>query len=323
METIWEDILMAQTPEPAAPTPVPPPLQRPDWLHVRPKGGMRTVNTVLSIAAIIALLIAATATAWFNRDHLGFPRNGGDGVPPMHLAALQTSDGQDYEIGLEIPDENACTVEPLTVDQVMERLQTNRYAQRQAIAEADRDSATPVASPVFTEGNQAAIGYTLEQPVYDELVRAQKLWLACAIYGTPFQRWALESNRMIQAEFQAAYMPAFDLGQIRSDLEQIADGKEIGRFAPMSLDGNPTLPMVPSYVPGLYNRQYSDSDATLSIIWVRKDGTGLAPSGKTKDDIQAYINASGLEQGLPNTWRFLKDPGSGVWLLDEFSLGMG
>jgi len=284
---------------------------------------MRTVNTVLSIAAVIALLIAATATAWFNRDHLSFTGNGGNDVPPMHLAALQTGDGQEYQIGLEIPDENACTVEPLTVDQVMERLQTYGPWQRQSAAKATAmvTGATPASSPVSPE--QIRIGYVLEKPVYDELAAAQKTWLACSLFGTPFQRWALESDTMMLQEFHAAYMPAFDLDQIRTDLEKLADGEQIGRFQSISLDGNPTLPMVPSYVPGLYNRQYSDSNATLSIIWVRKDGTVLASSGRTMADIQDYMDASALEQRLPNTWRFVKDPESGVWLLDEFSLSMG
>jgi len=90
METIWEDILMAQHPAPTAPIPVSLPLPRPERLRARPSGHIHTLN-VLSVAAIIAMLVAATATVWFNRDHLGFPGSSGDRDNPSQLAAVTPS----------------------------------------------------------------------------------------------------------------------------------------------------------------------------------------------------------------------------------------
>lgn len=91
METIWKDMLMAQHPTPTAQTPTAMPPHRPDRLRTRPSGRIRTLNMVLSVAAVIALLIAATATAWLNRDHFGVSGSSGDKGNPSQLAAVTPS----------------------------------------------------------------------------------------------------------------------------------------------------------------------------------------------------------------------------------------
>lgn len=90
METIWEDILMAQHAAPTAPIPDSPLLPHHDRLRARPSGRIHALNTVLSVVAVIVLLAAATATAWFNREYLGFPGSGGSGGQdnPSQLAAV-------------------------------------------------------------------------------------------------------------------------------------------------------------------------------------------------------------------------------------------
>jgi hypothetical protein len=86
----WEKILMSQqsSKTPIAPLAIPITLSPPGR---RRRDTMQMINTGLSIAAVIALLIAASATVWLNRDHLGLPGSSGDNDNPSQLAAVTPS----------------------------------------------------------------------------------------------------------------------------------------------------------------------------------------------------------------------------------------
>ncbi|MGB3327862.1 MAG: hypothetical protein WBA46_02845, partial [Thermomicrobiales bacterium] len=165
----------------------------------------------------------------------------------------------------------------------------------------------------------------LDDQTFAALKASQQEWLACSLHGSPFQRWALESNRFVQQEFQAAYFPVFDLSAIEADLTNLAAGKDIGRFQTPPVTDGSYLPMVIDTPVGYYTTRNWDGSASISILWIRADGQRLQPFGPTADDpnLQAYMQASPLEQRLPNVWTFRQDTATGAWELDSLSLGMG
>lgn len=315
----WEEILMstvATTPTTVPPSPVP------IGAHHRTRTRrMETVNRILSIAAVLAILIAGASTAWLNRSHLGF--GGGGDEPHSYLAAITLPSGQEVNITYTVPTKEDCTVTPLTVDQVMTRLQTRTNPiPPKASPPSEAESATMATpSSAFPKGNNSE----MTQETFDTLKANQVEWLACSLYGSPFQRWALESNEMVQQEFQAAYMPVFDIAAIRADLEKLANGEEVSHFTAPVLTPDGYLPMVIDARVGYYTVMSYDDKASISILWMRADGQRLQPFGTTAEDpnLQPYIKASRVEQSLPNVWTFRLNKATGDWLLDSLTVGMG
>jgi hypothetical protein len=78
--------------------------------------------------------------------------------------------------------------------------------------------------------------------------------------------------------------------------------------------------MVPAVSTGYYTAMSSEAEATLTVFWVRPDGTALLAFGSGPEDIEPYVNAPAIEQQLPNEWRFIKESEAGPWLLDGSSL---
>lgn len=303
-----------------APQPVPWPFAAAHDRNHRQSGRLNTINRFLSIAAVLALLIAGASTAWMNRGNLGF--GGGDGPSgPTQLAAITLPSGQTVQIAYEVPTKEDCTVAPLTVDEVMTKLRTRGWPM------PTKPAGTPPPDVITTPDSASAMipADHYDAQTFEALKAAQKQWLACSLYGSPFQRWALESNEFVQKEFQAAYMPVFDLTAIEADLTKLEAGEDIGRFTTPPVTDDGYLPMVIDTAEGYYNVLNPNGSAAISILWMKADGSILQPFGATEDEpgIQNYLSASRLEQTLPNVWTFRKDATTGVWLLDSLSIGMG
>ena len=277
----------------------------------------RTLTRIISVAAIVAILDAASASVWMNRGQLGIG-GGGDEPERLSYGSFMLPDGQEVEIAYDVPDAEDCTVEPLTVDEVMEKLSEphqEEFVAAYATAQAMYLAGTPLPDPVEPVP-------TLPRETHAEIAAAQREWLACSLFGTPLQRWALETNRRVQVEIQQLYFPAIDLERVRQDLEDLAAGKENRLSGPTLTDGS-LLPMVPTYTEGFYNQLWMEGQADISIVWVRPDGTALVAMGWTLEDLEPYDSATSLEQRLPNAWTFLQNPETGQWLLEDMTLAMG
>jgi len=293
----WEHILMAhQSPAPLA---APIPLSSP----TRPHATMQRLNRFLSIAAVLALLIGAASTAWLHRGSLGLGGGGNDPQGPTDLAAITLPNGQTVEVAYDVPTADDCTVAPLTVDEVMTKLDTP-YSALDVLG---------IASPVAYS--------PMPDDVYDTVAELQREWLACALFGSPLQRWALESNRLVRQEIQNAYFPVINMAVIEADLTALARGEEVARFQSPTITDGAELPMLVPQVDGAPSFMVNGTNAFLTVIWVRTDGTILTPSG-TREDLEPYQNASFLEQSLPNTWRFVNVT-DGEWLLDQLEVMRG
>ena len=126
----WKEILMAsQHPTPNAPMPIP------GNAHRTPTRLGATLNRIVSIAAILAIVFAGIATAWVSRDRLGF----GDDEPLLQLAASPTT-------------VVTCTTRTLSQEEV-DRI----VAKYQPQLQFSRDSLTPTNNPVAEADAFAAI----------------------------------------------------------------------------------------------------------------------------------------------------------------------
>jgi hypothetical protein len=224
---------------------------------------------MLAIAVAVAIVLASAGTAWINRDRLGI---GGGGEPEsLEFASFVLPNGQVVEFAYSVPTKNDCAVAPLTVDQVMQKVETPiDYGKDQGAALAT--AAAIYGTYPAGEGGFNVKPYSLSESAYDAIAPAQREWLACALYGSPFQRWALETDARVQREILQRYFPLIDLALIRQDLEDLAAGKE-NRLSSPTLTGESLLPMVPGYMEGYSNYMRSDMDAEITVVWVRPDGT--------------------------------------------------
>lgn len=197
------------------------------------------------------------------------------------------------------PRATDCTVEPLTVDEIMEILEGKSSGRGDA-------------------GGQLQHHEPMDETTYDALADAQRSWLACRVYGSPFQMWALESDELIRTELRQAYFPHYNLGLIREDLVQMRNettdaGTNVGfTWEPPS---DTYIPMVPEYDA---NALPMSDHATLPIVWMNRDGD-VIPAPGTDDG--APVNS--MESRLPNTWLFVQDEHSGLWLLDGYGVQWG
>jgi hypothetical protein len=144
------------------------------------------------------------------------------------------------------------------------------------------------------------------------LAQAQREWLACHIYGTPFQIWALESDQMIRAEFQRMYFPKYSMEGIRDTLTQMqAESGDTSWNSAFTWDppDDTYLPMVPEYPSSSGDAEYGNGSATLTVVWTDQNGV------KMRDD---QMGVPALEKNLPNVWTFFWDEASGRWLLDGY-----
>jgi hypothetical protein len=276
-----------------------------------------TLNRIVSVTAIVAIVLAAGTSVWFNRDPLGFG-GGGDGPEPLSYATFMLPDGEAVEIAYDVPTAEDCTVEPLTVDEVMAKLNASPFhSQRYVAAETEVIAMLDAGTPIPNSGYRSVS--PLSEQTHREIAAVQREWLACSLFGTPLQRWSLETNERVQREFQQRYMPIMDLGLIQQDLEELAAGGQNLLSGPRLTDES-MLPMVPAYVNGYYNIMWNVADADITIFWVRPDGTALLNFGETEADLEPYLSAPSLEQQLPNVWNFHLDLDTGQWLLADMSL---
>jgi len=189
----WEEILMASTPTPlpvAVPVALPTPIPSTAGHRSRPRSSrMDAVNRLISIAAILALLIAGASTAWLNRDRFGFNNN----QPLLQLAASPTVDV-------------TCTTHTLSkaeVDRIVAKYQDTR------ITEA---SLTPTNNPVPEADALAAIAtYRALQscPFGDPSVDSMR-WLRSAETEGNLAMHNLAQSPAWTADRLAAYKPMLE-----------------------------------------------------------------------------------------------------------------
>lgn len=170
-----------------------------------------------SLGAVTAMVLVASA--WFAGSLNGILPGGGpdEPVPLAYLSFAAQGEEQRFEIA-EIPDASECTVEPMTVDEVMAALQG--YTMQAPILGTPEASPTP--DSVKWNGPE---GGPIESATPDLIAQADDVfrqWVACHRAGDLFRAWTFESSQYLRQSILRMYGPLVSFETIRADLETLA-----------------------------------------------------------------------------------------------------
>ena len=248
LSTSWEDFTTANTVDTGATWPSTDPRtaagQGPPT-QSRPRYRGERWHTVLNVALAAVLILAIGTGLWRAADRPGFLNDGNDPggnqvtgfVPDTTVWTPEPADatpGPATERGL-LPTAEECTVEPLTVDEVLWYVADPAGASRSRDMEPPGTPATVNQTATATEAvDQLPVDPFVASPppVYTPgpaspeqlagIAEVQRMWMACVLADSPFQRWALQSPELVAYEAGTLF-PAFasedDARQILEEVE--------------------------------------------------------------------------------------------------------
>jgi hypothetical protein len=219
LDSIWENVM--NTHVPSATTIAPPATLIPER---RPRSPLHLRRSAISPGAIhwhgiangllaAVLILAIAAGFWRAYDFQG-PGRDGDGDQASHLAGLTAQDAtpSGSPVRVDMPTAEDCTVEPLTVDRVME------------LVEDPYDLGETVGTPGPPPPSVIEPSTYPTQEVMDEIDAVHRQVVACAMAGSPFQVWALVQPELIGQDVLQA-LPVFaDESEVRAYLEGLEAG---------------------------------------------------------------------------------------------------
>lgn len=264
----WEDFMHAQ---PASPSPIAhPSIRRAAELvsngAARPSSGTTphrpAWDRAFSTALAAVLILAISVGAWRASGGIGGFGNGGDpgnqqqgAFAPDTRVWTPEATGATPEPGVEraaLPTAEECTVEPLTVDDVLGYIDDpigatmnrdlNQPATPAPNAESDPVESTVAPAGFIVEGELVwATPGTEPDPLeatppaefapgpaspaqLAAVADIQRMWMACVLADSPFQRWALESPSLVLEQV----MPLLPTFTTADDARQILEAVEAG-----------------------------------------------------------------------------------------------
>jgi hypothetical protein len=226
--------------------------------------------------------------------------------------------GQDdfFELA-PVPDPSECTVEPLTVDEVMARFQGPQ-------SYGPRPGTPGPSTPTVSQRENGDLRYNgPDQGIVDEIEAAHRQWLACHLAGDLFRAWALEATSMVQATIFGIYGPQFSPETLRSDLERFAAGDTDTPFQTIAAAPDAYVPMVVTTGWDTVYPESHDAKVLIPLYWTTLDGTVAAVPGyltqsQYNDPVFEMLRES---PNLPNQATYIYDASVEQWLLLSFQLG--
>jgi hypothetical protein len=206
-------------------------------------------DRAFSAALVAAIVLALSTGIWRASD--GTPLGFGDGPPDSPGIPFGGQVAQDDSGDIDpadLPTAEDCTVEPLTVDEVI------WYIQDPYEASFSTDMASP--GPLPTEVVPATPPATnppnyepgpASQDVLDAAADTQRMWMACILAESYFQVWALENPYFVREQIISALPPLTGEDEARAILEDLRDNgpandpQADGTFYAFSYSGYPGL----------------------------------------------------------------------------------
>lgn len=199
---------------------------------------IRTWERAANALLIAALVLALAAGLWRAADNLGFG-NGNqppDGESIPFGGALPRDDNGNVDPSV-LPVAEDCTVEPLTVDEVLSYIDEPFGS----------TAGTPAGSPdPGSEGEELSPSVTPAPPRpiarndLEGIAQAHRMWMSCVLAESYFRVWALEDPDYVRAQVLIA-IQLLDPEEQRAALKDLeANGaRENGIFFPFSQRGYP------------------------------------------------------------------------------------
>lgn len=323
---LWEDIMQAMLPTQLA-NPVlipfvgsssgpasPPPSIRPFDRPPSRTGGFARLSPVLNVAMAALLVLVLGLSAWAVTGH----RPGGSGEGPGGtegaggLASLAALDQNTTPVAQGIlPTADECTIQPLTIDQVMERI---RNAGPNPNDNAEATPIPVIATPPVLHKVPPS------QEDIDTIAAVQREFVACTIKGAPLQVWAFYAP---YSEFWRNFLDNFprfsDEATVRAAIDDYVEGAwnpsipGLGWDTPRENAPFPTLPLVnPDPQASLVTVDVATSrgrDAEVNVAMVY-----YTPG---KPDVEpVYVP----REQMAKIWVYTWDEASQMWMISQVGL---
>jgi hypothetical protein len=225
----WKDFMSAHGTAGPLPTAA---RRRPQPAAARTYRGQRW-HVAFNIALALVLIATLGLGAWRATDGFQGIGNGGDDPGPGGNTAFApetrvfTPEAEEAtpEATLPLlPTADECTVAPLTVDDVLWYIDNPGEAARNRTMEATpQDAATDAATPTNDEVLATANAFMPGPASPDQLAamaNVQRMWMACVLADSPFQRWAVESPELVKWEASAMFPTFVTEDEARAILEE-------------------------------------------------------------------------------------------------------
>lgn len=342
---LWEDIMQATLPTQFAnPAPMPlvgsssapaspplPPRVRPLDRPSSRTGGFARLSPVLNVAMAALLVLVLGLSAWAVTGHR--PGGSGEGpggteVPaalgslaaPSSEATLATPDGSPVAHGI-MPTADECTIQPLTIDQVMERLEPwlQSYA---GVGKSTHmappwipvnltpivnfDSIPEIVYPVSTSTPTSAAPIDL---ALSDITEVQRQVMACFVAQDPFRIWALIAPDASYWSFLAwSLLQRTDAPSVRGELEALEGKTGSERMTWLTMQGYGIVNRMPLVNPDPAASAYG-MNGTTPVIRV-------ATLAYDVNHPERLPRAMPIDQTY-QTWLYVYDNASKRWLVDN------
>jgi hypothetical protein len=187
-------------------------------------------NTAANLLLAAALILALSAGIWRATGDVNLGFGGGEpNQPTIPFGGFVQQEATPSGAAVDpatLPKAEDCTVEPLTVDEVMAIVKTpDPY-----VGWTPAESAPHATPGVLAQANSTP-AYTLHpgwgpltQEELDGVSATMHMWYSCQVADSWFQVWALETPAKVQQTLETAFPGLPIEEEIRSTLEDLADG---------------------------------------------------------------------------------------------------
>lgn len=215
LDSIWENVMNTHVPSSTTITSpatlIPGRRPRPHLRrHAISPGSFPWHGTANGLLAAVLILAIATGF-WRATDGFG----PGNGDQASHLASLTAQDAtpSGSPVRVDMPTAEDCTVEPLTVDRVMEIVEDPYDLGEKVVGTPGPPPPSVIEPSTYPT-----------QEVMDEIDAVHRQVIACAMAGSPFQVWALVHPARVAENVLQALPVYADESEVRAYLGQLQDG---------------------------------------------------------------------------------------------------
>lgn len=276
-------------------------------------GGFARISPVLNVAMAALLVVVLGFSAWsLMGTRFGGLGDGPDGTEvPAGVASLAAQDLPATPAAQSLlPTADECTIQPLTVDEVMARVKGQ-------FPGGEVDASVSEGSPV-TYGSPPVKGGTPQQSDLEAIAKVQREFVACSIKGSLLQVWAFYAPESpFWRSFLDGYPRFVDEATVRADVEQYQLTGMQNRLPGFGWDGLKTLlgEWIPNSLPVVNpDRQASTIMAEAMTSQGREIGIVISmlyyDPGNLDSVPRSYAQSSRYVD-----WIFRWDEGTKTWMI--------
>lgn len=311
LDSIWENVMNTHVPSsttitsPATLIPGrrPRPHLRRPAISPRAIRWHRVANGLLA-----AVLILAIGTGLWRATNGFDPGEGGSDALPALTAQDATPDASTR---VDLPTADDCTVEPLTIDQVIAitRDPLGYYVRKQT---AGTSTPSAMEATAIAERRVEQASMMERSGITPEIIEAtsatQRQWVACVMKGSYFQKWALEYPSTVRDEITRALPVLTSEEEARSMLQELQHGGTLPGMPPLTQQFENGVPLI-------------DPDPAHSLYNVSSDGTwaGVDAASIIYDrdgNMLQRLEVSGRITNGYVPWHFTRLGDTGPWLIE-------